>query len=98
MNECFVYISSIFEFDFNAKFQGANPKGVRPLVKKLVNIFISLGRLHVTATSGVALASGLYNYLKYYCSIHVSWSGHQLALPSKLPSVDVKVKKVFSDR
>eukprot|EP00111_Clytia_hemisphaerica_P018124 TCONS_00053628-protein len=58
----------------------------------------SQGKICVTATSGVALASGLYHYLKYYCNIHVSWSGNQLDLASKLPVVEQKVKKTSSDR
>lgn len=36
-------------------------------------------------SSGVAVASGIYNYLKYFCNCHVSWSGNQLDLPSPLP-------------
>lgn len=39
----------------------------------------------VTGSSGVAVASGIYNYLKYFCNCHVSWSGDQLDLPRPLP-------------
>lgn len=41
----------------------------------------------VTGSSGVAVASGFYNYLKYFCNCHVSWSGVQLDLPSPLPKL-----------
>lgn len=36
-------------------------------------------------TTGVAVATGIYNYLKYFCNCHVSWSGDQLDLPRPLP-------------
>lgn len=38
-------------------------------------------------STGVAVASGIYNYLKYFCNCHVSWSGDQLALPRPLPKL-----------
>ena len=60
--------------------------------------FSVVDKVYVTATSGVALASGVYHYLKYYCNAHVSWSGDQLDLPEKMPLVSGKVKKVYSDR
>ena len=42
-------------------------------------------KIVATGSSGVALASGIYNYLKYFCNCHVSWSGDQLNLPRPLP-------------
>ncbi|XP_018597361.2 alpha-N-acetylglucosaminidase isoform X1 [Scleropages formosus] len=41
----------------------------------------------VKGSSGVAVATGIYNYLKYFCNCHVSWSGNQLNLPRPLPPV-----------
>ncbi|MCI4374285.1 hypothetical protein PGIGA_G00004620 [Pangasianodon gigas] len=38
-------------------------------------------------SSGVAAAAGVYNYLKYYCNCHVSWSGDQLRVPRPLPPI-----------
>ncbi|TNN49603.1 Alpha-N-acetylglucosaminidase [Liparis tanakae] len=38
-----------------------------------------------TGSTGVAVASGIYNYLKYFCNCHVSWSGDQLDVPRPLP-------------
>lgn len=38
-------------------------------------------------STGVAVASGIYNYMKYFCNCHVSWSGDQLALPRPLPKL-----------
>lgn len=40
-----------------------------------------------TGSTGVAVASGIYNYLKYFCNCHVSWSGDQLDLPRPLPKL-----------
>ncbi|XP_038160453.1 alpha-N-acetylglucosaminidase [Cyprinodon tularosa] len=45
------------------------------------------GRIVASGSSGVALASGIYNYLKYFCNCQVSWSGKQLELPSPLPQL-----------
>lgn len=36
-------------------------------------------------STGVAVATGIYNYLKYFCNCHVSWSGSQLHIPRPLP-------------
>lgn len=44
-------------------------------------------RVVVIGSSGVAVASGIYNYLKYFCNCHVSWSGAQLDLPRPLPKL-----------
>ncbi|KAG7226555.1 hypothetical protein INR49_003712 [Caranx melampygus] len=44
-------------------------------------------KIVATGSSGVALASGIYNYLKYFCNCHVSWSGDQLDLPRPLPKL-----------
>lgn len=38
-------------------------------------------------STGVSVASGIYNYLKYFCNCHVSWSGDQLDLPRPLPKL-----------
>ncbi|KAF7225367.1 transcript variant X3 [Nothobranchius furzeri] len=45
----------------------------------------SKNKILATGSSGVAVASGIYNYLKYFCNCHVSWCGRQLELPSPLP-------------
>lgn len=44
-------------------------------------------KIVATGSSGVAVASGIYNYLKYFCNCHVSWSGDQLDLPRPLPKL-----------
>lgn len=44
-------------------------------------------KIVATGSTGVAVASGIYNYLKYFCNCHVSWSGDQLALPRPLPKL-----------
>lgn len=44
-------------------------------------------KVAVVGSSGVAAATGCYNYLKYFCGCHISWSGVQLQVPSPLPRV-----------
>lgn len=44
-------------------------------------------KIVATGNSGVAVASGIYNYMKYFCNCHVSWSGDQLDLPRPLPKL-----------
>lgn len=44
-------------------------------------------RIVATGSTGVAVASGIYNYLKYFCNCHVSWSGDQLDMPRPLPKL-----------
>lgn len=44
-------------------------------------------KIVASGSSGVAVASGIYNYIKYFCNCHVSWSGDQLALPRPLPKL-----------
>lgn len=44
-------------------------------------------KIVATGSSGVAVASGIYNYMKYFCNCHVSWSGDQLDLPRPLPKL-----------
>jgi len=42
-------------------------------------------KIIAVGSTGVAVATGIYNYLKYFCNCHVSWSGDQLNLPRPLP-------------
>lgn len=44
-------------------------------------------KIVATGSTGVAVASGIYNYLKYFCNCHVSWSGNQLNIPRPLPQL-----------
>lgn len=50
-------------------------------------------RVVVRGSSGVAIASGAYWYLKHYCHCDVSWCGDQLRLPDPLPRVEKKVRQ-----
>jgi len=52
------------------------------------------GKIVVRGTSGVAIASGVNWYLKYYCRCHVSFCGDQLRLPDPLPAIDETVRRV----
>lgn len=42
-------------------------------------------KIVAVGSTGVAVAAGIYNYLKYFCNCHVSWSGDQLNVPRPLP-------------
>ena len=44
--------------------------------------------------NGVAVASALDWYLKYFCHCQVSWCGDNLDLPDPLPAVKEKVRHV----
>lgn len=52
--------------------------------------------------TGVAMASALNYYLKYFCFASVTWgvngTGDQLALPSPLPVVPSKMRTVFPNK
>lgn len=52
------------------------------------------GKVILRGNNGVALASALNWYLKYYCHAHVSWCGSQLRLPPSPPAVPEKVRQV----
>src|SRR5512138_26444 len=45
------------------------------------------GKIVLRGNNGVALASGINWYLKYYCDCHVSLKARQLKLPNPLPRV-----------
>jgi alpha-N-acetylglucosaminidase len=51
-------------------------------------------RIVVRGSSGVAIASGAYWYLKHYGHCDVSWCGDQLRLPERLPRLEKKVRQV----
>ncbi len=53
------------------------------------------GKVVLRGNSGVALASALNYYLKYYCNSQISWDGvDQVNLPAQLPPVVPKIKAV----
>ena len=43
------------------------------------------GRVKVKGSSAVALCRGAYSYLREHCGAMITWSGHHLDLPAKLP-------------
>ncbi|EDV26541.1 uncharacterized protein TRIADDRAFT_54660 [Trichoplax adhaerens] len=45
----------------------------------------------ITGSSGVAAAFGVHHYLKYYCKVHLSWTGDRLKLPQTLPKLSQKI-------
>src|SRR5437899_3052564 len=45
-------------------------------------------------TNGVAVASALSWYLKYDCHRQLSWCGDNLALPTPLPAVKAKIRRI----
>ncbi len=52
------------------------------------------GKIVVRGSSGVAIASGVNWYLKYFCHCHLSFNGDQLKMPQPLPVVAEKVRRV----
>src|SRR5205814_3493552 len=52
------------------------------------------GRIVLRGNNGVAVASALNWYLKYYGHCQVSWGGDNLDLPDPLPVVPEKVRHV----
>ena len=52
------------------------------------------GKVVLRGNDGVAVASALNWYLKYYCHRQVSWCGDNLDLPDRLPAVAEKVRRV----
>ncbi len=55
-------------------------------------------KIILRGNNGVAMASGLNWYLKYYCQCHYSLKARQLQLPRPLPAVQPKVRRVSQDR
>ena len=56
------------------------------------------GRIVLRGNNGLALASALNWYLKYFCHCHVSLKAAQLRLPRPLPLVQPKLRRVCQDR
>ncbi len=51
------------------------------------------GKIVIRGNSGVAMATGLNWYLKYYCKSNVSWCGTNLNLPKPLPALEKTIRK-----
>lgn len=51
------------------------------------------GRIRIRGTSGVAIASGLNHYYKYYCKVHISEETIQGRMPATTPAVGGTVRK-----
>jgi len=52
------------------------------------------GRIFVRGNDGVAMASGLNWYLKYYCNVNITYFACQTRLPKTLPEVPAKIRQV----
>jgi Alpha-N-acetylglucosaminidase (NAGLU) N-terminal domain len=52
-------------------------------------------KIVLRGNNGVAVASALNWYLKYFCHCQVSWCGDNLDLPAPLPVVKEKVRHVM---
>ncbi|HXF09136.1 MAG TPA: alpha-N-acetylglucosaminidase, partial [Desulfuromonadaceae bacterium] len=52
------------------------------------------GKIVLRGNNGVAVASALDWYLKYFCHCQVSWCGDNLELPAPLPVVKEKIRHV----
>lgn len=51
-------------------------------------------KIVLRGNNGVSVASALNYYLKYYAHCDISWNGSNLNIPSPMPKVEVKVRKV----
>ena len=51
------------------------------------------GKVHVRGNNGVSLATGINHYLKYYCNVHISQVGDQVAMPAAAPAIEGTVHK-----
>jgi alpha-N-acetylglucosaminidase len=56
------------------------------------------GKVVLRGNNGIALASALNWYLKYYCHCHFSLKARQPALPEPLPAVEPVLRRVSQDR
>ena len=50
------------------------------------------GKIVIRGNNGVAVATALNWYLKYYCHCHVSLNGRQVKMPDSLPTVSPKLR------
>ncbi len=51
------------------------------------------GKIAIKGNSGVSMAAGLHYYLKYYCRVHLSQVGDQVAMPSAPVALGASVHK-----
>jgi len=51
------------------------------------------GKIKIKGNDGVAIASGLNHYLKYYCNVNVSQQTKQVAMPTAIPAVEKTIRK-----
>jgi len=56
------------------------------------------GKIVLRGNNGVSQAAGLNWYLKYYCQCHYSLKSQRVGLPSPLPRVNPKVRRISQDR
>lgn len=56
------------------------------------------GKIILRADTGVSLAHALYQYLKAYCGVHISWCGSRIELPDKLPIPTQKIRQVIPQK
>ena len=50
------------------------------------------GKIAIAGSSGVAIASGFYHYIKNFCGCDISWCGSNIEIPSPLPKVGKKLR------
>src|SRR5581483_8570364 len=77
--------------------QCANNFIVEPLKqendKDVFEIESKNNKIILRGSTGVAVASALYYYLKEYCHCQITWNGTNLNLPQQLPVVKEKIHK-----
>lgn len=61
-------------------------------------INVKNNKILLRGNTGVAIATALNYYLKYTCNVHISWTGNQLNLPSKLPIPNNPIKGIINGK
>lgn len=56
------------------------------------------GKIILRGDTGVSLAHALYQYLKTYCGVHISWCGSRIELPDELPIPTQKIRQVIPQK
>lgn len=59
------------------------------------SINVTNNKIHISASSQVALCRGAYDYLSNACNSIVSWSGNRINIPEKLPEYSRRVHSPY---
>lgn len=66
--------------------------------KNVYEYYVENGKIVVAGDCGVSIAKALYEYLKKYCNVHISWCGSNVCLPDILPLPTQAFQVVISQK